>query len=67
MAGQDGGDAVRLDGCWVLVLAQLDILKHDGMQTSILKLWSLVHEARERIVGYDLRCGRGAACWVLPQ
>ena len=31
-------DAVRLDRCRVLILAQLNVLAHDGVKTSIVKL-----------------------------
>ena len=35
---QNGWDAIRLDRSWRTILAQLDILKHDRVQTGILKL-----------------------------
>ena len=43
MASQDGRDAVRLDGGRDVVLAVLDVLEHDGVQTSIVELLSLAH------------------------
>jgi hypothetical protein len=38
-AYQNGRDTVRLDRSRSLVLAQLDVLKHDGVQTSVLELF----------------------------
>lgn len=35
---QNGWDTIRLDRSWSTILAQLDILKHDRVQTSIFKL-----------------------------
>ena len=42
MYGQDGGDAVGLDRSWSPVLAQLDVVEHDRVKTSILELERLV-------------------------
>lgn len=38
MMGLDRRDRVRLDGSGNLVVAETDILAHDGVQTSVVKL-----------------------------
>jgi hypothetical protein len=62
MAGQDGGDAVGLDWSRVLVLAQLDVFQHDGVETGILKLQKVSTKDLWKHSGSRLdclRCGQG--------
>lgn len=58
VASQNGGNAVRLNGSRSIVLAKLDVLEHDGVQTSILKLWSSAWRAVKVWLG-GLHCGQG--------
>jgi hypothetical protein len=38
MSSQDGGDAVALNRRRRLVLAELDVRKHDGVQAGVIEL-----------------------------
>lgn len=38
VSGENRRDAVRLDGRRVLILTQLNILAHDGVETSVIEL-----------------------------
>jgi hypothetical protein len=60
VTSQDGGDAVGLNRSWELVLAQLDVLKHDGVKSSILELSEVSKRFAMtfRLMLYYLRRGR---------
>jgi hypothetical protein len=60
VTSQDGGDAVGLNRSWELVLAQLDVLKHDGVKSSILELSEVSKRFAMtfRLMLYHLRRGR---------
>lgn len=47
----DGWDAIPLDRSWSLVAAQLDISKHDRVQSSILKRTNRL-DALEALLGH---------------
>lgn len=50
----DGWDAVLLDRSWSLVAAQLDISKHDRVQSSILKRTNRLDALKALLVHVDL-------------